>query len=312
VRDILSKCAFLLAACLSLATSAGAQPVAESAHPQDAAIDIVFDLDDTLIRWVRPDEVKSGTLIPAISQGKPYQFRVLDGAPEILESLSRIPGVRISFFSLGERSRNETVLSQMKLPGGRTARDIAYRVLSLEDATQVKGEAHKDLRLVNPDLERVLIVDDQKNAPIPGQERNVLWLGGKPEHFYASLNDKPQIGATWKPASPETFVEYRNRLAYARGLIDRVLTESKRSGSASVVEALTAQQWSRGSNGVPLFRSELRTDLSLYRRGAAEFHAVNSQYGFTTAYTGPERRACLSEAIAEFLKFPHVERRAQH
>ncbi|MFL5812753.1 MAG: NIF family HAD-type phosphatase [Bdellovibrionia bacterium] len=307
MRNIRSTCAFLLAACLSFATSAGA----ESAHHQEPIIDVVFDLDDTLIRWVRPDEAKSGTLIPAMSQGKPYLFRVLDGTPEILESLSRQPGVRISFFSMGERSRNETVLSQLKLPSGRTAREIAYRVLSLEDATQVNGESHKDLRLVNPDLERVLIVDDQKNAPIPGQERNVLWLGGKPEHFYESLHDTPGSGATWKPASPEKFVEYRNRLAYARGLIDRVLTESKKSGSIGVVEALAAQQWSRDSAGLPVFRSGLRSDLSLYRKGAAEFHAVNSRYGFTTAYTGPERRACLSEAISEFLKIPYVERRVK-
>lgn len=295
MRNILSKCAFLLAACLGFATSTVAQ---------DCHTHIVFDLDDTLIRWVRPDETAAGTLIPAMSQGKQYQFRVLDGAPEILESLSQIPGMCISFFSIGERSRNETVLSHMKLPSGRMAREIAYRVLSLEDATQVAGKPHKDLRLVDPDLKRVVIVDDQKNSPIPGQERNVLWLGGKPEHHYESLKDSPGPGAKWKAASSEKFVIYRNRLAYARGLLDRVLTESQKSGSSNLVESLSALQWAQDSAGTPVFNSELWSDLSLYRKGAAEFHAVNSQYGFTTAYTGTSRRACLSDAIAELLKVP--------
>ena len=61
-------------------------------------------------------------------------------------------------------------------------------------------------------------------------------------------------------------------------------------------------QWKRGFFGTRTFREELRSDLSLYRSGARDFHAVNRNYHITPAY--PETPiGCIRERV-------ELERRA--
>jgi len=247
-------------------------------------IDIVFDLDDTGIRWIHPGESKDGTLIPqkgritqfyaASPEEKPikgrFQYRVLDGFPEMLQSLAQIPGVRISFFSLGPQDRNRRVLKELKLPVGRSAWDVAYRVLGQNRGTTEAyrptvldprtREIHfvevvkKNLLKINPKLGQVLIVDDSRHSTLDDQLSNIAWIGDKPENFPSTPADA---------ASIEEFIRYRNRMAFMRGVIGRVLNTAK-SQSIPPREALAR-----------LHIETLRHDPDVYREGAAELEKVN-------------------------------------
>ena len=186
-------------------------------------IDIVFDLDDTLIRWIRPHENSPAETISAESMSPEgdmqlYRYRVLAGGPELLQSLAARPNVRVSFFSLGSAERNETVLKGYKLPDGRSAWDIAYKVLSDTDASH---NHEKDLTKFNPDVRQVLIVDDKAKTTIHGQERNVVQISGKVEHFYSAVDEKwNNAGGTYN-TTPTAFVQAQNKLAYASGVLEQ-------------------------------------------------------------------------------------------
>lgn len=139
--------------------------------------DIVLDLDGTLVDTLPTQQTGS-----FFAEGKWYRLR--NFVPEFIDQLRKIPGIRISFFSGGNRDRNDVVLRQIVLADGKTAQEIAYRSLSFSDLTSISTDSSlrffhrykKDLRKVNPDLQKVIIIDDLREFSLPGQERNMLWL----------------------------------------------------------------------------------------------------------------------------------------
>jgi NLI interacting factor-like phosphatase len=264
---------------------------------QSKPIDIVFDLDDTLIRWVRPfpEEPLPEGAIPADGAHLKYSYRVLDGAPELLQSLANRPGVRISFFSLGPAGRNEEVLKKIILPDGRSAWDIAHIVLSDRDATP---DGEKDLSKFNPDTSRVLIVDDKPDSTIEAHRANILRISPKLKRFYTSLKEIWAGENTSRGTTPEELVQQRNKLAFADGIIHETLDRVQTLG-ISPLEALTQIQYSLDSNGKLVYREDLKTDLKYYRKGAADFHQLNPKYRFTSALGYIEYIECIKKALMQ-------------
>jgi hypothetical protein len=265
------------------------------AGDQSKSIDITFDLDDTLIRWVRPfpDEPLPEGAIPADGNHLKYSYRILDGAPELLQSLADRPNVRISFFSLGPAGRNEEILKKIILPDGRSAWDIAHLVLSDEDATP---DGEKDLSKINPDTSRVLIVEDKSNSTIEAHRANILRISPKLKIFYSSLKEKWAGENTSRGTTPEEFVQQRNKLAFADGVIHETLDRVQALG-ISPVEALTQIQYSLDSSGKLAYREDLKTDLKYYRKGASDFHQLNPKYRFTSAYGYIKYIECIKKEL---------------
>ncbi len=93
-----------------------------------APIDLIFDIDWTAFYTVQEGERDSSTVEV---EGKLY--RATDHFTDTIEWLLKShPEVRISFFSGGERSRNETLLSMIHLSDGRSLKDISFQIFSKE------------------------------------------------------------------------------------------------------------------------------------------------------------------------------------
>jgi hypothetical protein len=164
-------CLLLLCLSLTLTSFAGGKgPV----------FDVVYDLDWTLFYPV--DSVVDSETI-SLPEGN---FRLADGSAEALLRQHRA-GHRISIDSGGLKSRNEALaafaVEKVRAQGGS---DFSfYKILNFEDLTPREGAPAnakfadrwiKDLRKVNPDLRRVIHVDDTPKFTHPGQEVNFYWL----------------------------------------------------------------------------------------------------------------------------------------
>jgi hypothetical protein len=285
------------------ATGVAALSTHVKAGPTQAPIDIIFDLDDTLIRWIRPHELPSGKVIPEVGTINDYRYRILDGAPEILQhiyELSKTRNIRISFYSMGQRARNLEVLKQLKLPNGMCAYDIAYKILSEEDAVDAHDTdgKEKQVSVVNSDLSQVIIVDDTAKSTVPEERLNVLRIKPKVEHFYLHagetwVNDKGQVQRT----AISEFLQNRNKLPFADGVLTRVLSQTEKSP----LEALTDIQYEKDSEGNLQFRKNIYNDVSFYREGSRALHQVNPSYKFTAAFENSsiEFVRCMRKALTE-------------
>lgn len=201
---------------------------------QTQALDIVFDLDWTLI-----GEVKSTTDIAAseILVYEQERYRLLPGARELIRSLLAEGRVRISFFSGGQRERNEAVLKQVMVDG-QSLYDLAYKVLSRGDLTDLSAEVasdarfseryKKDLRLVNPDLTKVIMIDDNDLFAVDeSQRRNFIWLGEtfeNLEHYSTQATLKMQ--AKYRPKNYSSWLSSRLKLPVVDLILKDVLKES--------------------------------------------------------------------------------------
>ena len=257
-------------------------------------IDVVVDLDDTLFRWIREDEsIGPGSMvIPekgtiAGSDGVGYRYRALDGMKEFLISLSQDPNIRISFYSLGERARNESIVAAFGLPKGSV-----YKVLSLEDSPLAgpDGKRAKDLTEINSDLSKVIMVDDNPALTLPSQRGLVLHIGDKPAHYYLRSDESPSADSKWGRETPTQFVQMRNRLARAWTLLHRVL--------------ILARQGESTQNAIAQVNREIQSDpnaVTLYREGAQEFHRINPNYRFSVALPGVPI-GCIQDQIRELVQ----------
>ena len=270
---------FLTLVCFVASSAALAKP---------GRMHFVFDMDDTIIRWVHPGEKPGGTILPGEGDIDGYRYRVLDGAPEIIASiLHDYPDALISFDSAGPRERNLRILSELMLPDGRSAKDIAYRILSKED---LPPDGKKDLRKVlapGDRIEDVILLDDHTQFSELHQEWNLLWVGAKPELHEVEVGD---AGA--RPDAIPEFLKDRNKLVRARGLIDRMIALAN-ARDISLSEALDFLQWGPKVPGPIEYRSKLQTDLDLYRSGLRDFVRVNPRFRFTTALPGLTSIGCV-------------------
>jgi hypothetical protein len=187
------------------------------------------------------------------------------------------------------------ILSELKLPDGRSAEDIAFRILSKDD---LGPDGKKDLtKVLGPGdrIEDVALLDDHTEFSEPQQTRNLLWVGPKPVSHEVNVGD---AGA--RPEAIPEFLQDRNKLARARGLIDRAVAQAI-SNDTSLSEALQPVQWRTGTNRALEYRSELRSDLDLYRSGLRDFVRVNPNFHFTTALPGLTSINCVGYRLRQLL-----------
>ena len=159
--------------------------------PAASFFDLVFDLDWTLVYPVDKN-VNAETIV--LPQGR---FHLADGVPETLLKLHR-QGHRISIFSGGVVVRNralaEILVHKIHALGGT---DFSfYKVLNFEDLSQRPGASKdskfadrwmKDLRKVNTDLRRVVLIDDMIKFSPAGQGKNMYWLA-KTYNFHKAFD----------------------------------------------------------------------------------------------------------------------------
>ena len=163
---------------------------------------VVFDIDWTL---VYPLENAPLTPDPNMVEVEGKWYRFSDHAGESIEKLAQEPGVKVSFFSGGEKSRNLKLLEKLKLPSGQNALSLAHKVLHAEDMTVVSEDKtkkfserfKKDLTKISTDLDRIILIDDVKHFTVPGQEKNLVWLGDT--YNYAASYQEARLRARTRP-----------------------------------------------------------------------------------------------------------------
>jgi hypothetical protein len=183
---------FLTVVSLGLAFS----PSAPALSP--APIDIVFDLDWTLINPTNEEMARVDDRDIIRFQNEIY--RITNQAIDVLIELHQQPEVRISFFSGGSAERNQFAIKAIyEKIHARTKNNQAqpFRILSAGDLTTVSDRT--DLKFTERykkdlsrffDLKSAVLIDDVANFTMPGQERNILWIG-------KTYNDRPQFEVSY-------------------------------------------------------------------------------------------------------------------
>src|SRR3989339_69897 len=132
---------------------------------EDEIIDIVFDLDWTLVCELEDGSHAHGNILD-ISRKK---YRIANWAEEMLVLLASRPNVRLSFYSGGDQIRNLEILKEIILPEKNiSVFDLAYKILSKDDMDEVSQEKtlrfsqryKKNAAKINSNLNNVIIIDD--------------------------------------------------------------------------------------------------------------------------------------------------------
>lgn len=191
-----------------------------------AELHVVFDIDWTLVYPLEQAPKPPDSLAVKIG-GKWYRYS--DRAGELIEHLHKRGDVKVSFFSGGEKTRNLELLKKLKLPSGKSADEIAHKILNADDMTRVSNDDtlkfserfKKDLRKISPDLDRVVLLDDVKNFVLPGQEKNLLWTGGTYNFAatYAEAEARAKLNPQWEAPS---FAAWKRERAKVERLVSRV------------------------------------------------------------------------------------------
>lgn len=187
-------------------------------------VQIVFDIDYTI---VQPARHKTDPNVIEI-QGEYYQVK--DWASKIIQNLNR-PGVEIYFFSGGKRERNIQLLNAIKIENGKSLADIAKNIFSYSDLKEVKDEGRfserlkKDLKKIGLNIKRAVLIDDNAQFAVKGQDRNMLWLGNT-YHFYRTFPESFEDHGQEKILQqfiPEDYASWflsRNKLKFIYELLD--------------------------------------------------------------------------------------------
>lgn len=195
---------------------------------------VVFDIDWTITSEVKP-EFKGKRIIEV--EGKKYF--VHDGIEEFAEELLKKKEMNISFFSGGSRSRNHSLLRQIKLSDGRTLEDVAYRILNNEDLTSVEGALptdrfsvryKKDLRKVSSDLSNLVMLDDTEHFVLnQKQEEHVLVIGKTFQHF-ENFSDAKLATGDYIPHSVGEWSLAQKKLLVLNGAFNEAYRDTEQSG----------------------------------------------------------------------------------
>lgn len=177
--------------------------------------DVVFDLDWTLFY-----PLKAAVTAQSVQAGDEY-YQPADQAVETLIQLHQ-DGHRVSLFSGGQKERNSALAQYLVAQiHARGVRDFSfYKVLNFDDLSVRPGAPEnarfrerymKDLIKINSDLSRTILVEDMREFSVPGQEKNLYWLG-KTYQYMSEFK-----GPSLDPYSPPTHEEWqreRNKIAY--------------------------------------------------------------------------------------------------
>ncbi|MFV3408456.1 hypothetical protein ACNH6C_07600 [Bdellovibrio bacteriovorus] len=222
------------------------QPQAQAQSPSPG-FDIVFDIDWTTFYSIKnPDDHKGDRQIRVVEE---KAYRHTDFLPEMIEALmQRHPDARISFFSGGTKSRNETLLSQVHLSDGRSLLQIAHRVFS-KDHLQVVSQDEtlsfpsrfkKNLSLVMPEAvpARTILIDDQTDFAVkPHKAVGSLGIFDYFKSYDPSLSGKP-----YAPASFDAWSMERNKALLWLAMLDTALENARVHGDLATEAEI---QWNK-------------------------------------------------------------------
>lgn len=233
-------------------------------------IDLVFDLDWTLFY---PIKVNEGIFTDnKVLRVHDELHRPTDHLAEVIEALiTYYPEFRISFFSGSSYERNSRLLEQVKLSDGRSLKDIAFRIFSNSDLTQISSDPQlpkserykKDVsnKLPGFDPARTVLIDDNLDFA-PEGIKIVHSLGTTT--FQSRFNIRARH-KEWFPRNPEEWKAERNKALYWLGALDLTL-EVARDYNMTFMEALDkVWQQTQDRKALDLLESD-RTEY-LERRG---------------------------------------------
>ncbi|MCB0367213.1 MAG: hypothetical protein H6624_08460 [Bdellovibrionaceae bacterium] len=211
---------------------------------QAEVVDVVWDLDWTLLYAVEKPILgdRHGTYIHT-QEG---YFRVADWAGQVLQFLDKHPGFRQSFYSGASEGRLMEAMEQIRLPDGRRAVDIAFRIKSKADLVSVPDapeEARfpdrfkKDMVRIDPiiNLLRTIMVDDIYRFLPHAQEKNMLWL----QETFDFVNSAAELGkGEFQPPSSRHWSLERNKLLWVLGVLMTALEKAPRGDYIDAVETV--------------------------------------------------------------------------
>ncbi len=248
------------------------------------AIDIVFDLDWTLISKV--DASLKGR--KGIIEIGDELYRVHDWARELVTALVLDPKYRVSFFSGGPSSRNIKVLEAITILDGsqRSFLEVSHKALHREDLLLVEPPADlenpapadrwkKDLKLVNEDLKKIVMFeDDYRHALNPRQRENILWMGMSFYHIDSSkeLEEAQRVltDDSFVPPSIAKWQLQRNKLAISFGVLEQAL-EDKKNSELGLSELVQERLKESGIES----NSVTKKGRNFFDKGSALLRAVN-------------------------------------
>lgn len=236
--------AFLFLICL--------QTPADASSTTPTPIDLIFDIDWTTFYSVDPSQKDPQTLMV---EGKLY--RPTDHLVEVLETLiTKHPEIRISFFSGGDRSRNEALLKSLHLSDGRSLFAISYRVFSKEHLTTVSQDEtlpfssryKKVIEGLIPHWNpaKTLLIDDQVEFARPPL-RAVSSLG---VFNFMQKYDPTLTSQKYFPPNQQIWKIERNKALLWLAMIEYSLEQANKKGLE--FSALAQETWAHQSQGLLL------------------------------------------------------------
>lgn len=235
---------------------------------------VVFDID-----WTIVSEIKEGHKVPSerVIEVAGHKYFVAEGLEDIIQSILDKKDVKISFFSGGERVRNEELLSKIKLKDQRSLKDIAYKVLSFEDLTVMDAPEgapfaeryKKDLTKVSRNLDQLIMFDDTYNFSLETkvQQNNHVFFIGSTLEYFESFKDTKGLTGKYIPASYEQWLLNNKKLYILNAAFNEAYMESK-SGNITFSEAmkrkedalnLKSHEWNEVSERY--YKAYFKTDL---------------------------------------------------
>ena len=212
---------------------------------------LVFDIDWTIVK-----EIKEGDPVPKdksriiVVEGKTYY--VNEGVEEFIEEAEKNAQLKISFFSGGSQSRNNELLSKIKLKNGKSLLDISYKVLSKENLIRVPNvpetakfaeKNKKDLTLVSKALEDLTMLDDTDGFVYDHLERqsdSVYFIGKAFLHF-DKFEDTLKTSGEYVPKTYEQWLLDRKKMWILKEAFKEAFDESLRTGM-SLRDAMNKQE----------------------------------------------------------------------
>ncbi|WP_374075028.1 hypothetical protein [Bdellovibrio bacteriovorus] len=235
-----------------------------------APIDIVFDIDWTTFYSIDSKEPNQQNHQTLAVEGKLY--RATDHLTDVIETLLiKYPEVRISFFSGGEKSRNESLLGSVYLSDGRSLKEIAHKVLSKADLTVVSqnetlsfSERYKkniDKGIPDWSSQRTILIDDQVNFAKPP----LVAVNSLGQFNYQNQFDSSRTNEKHYPATEAQWAMERNKALLWLAMIDFSIREAQQSGKAfsQVASEVWVKHWQS-----PL---QMARGQQLIQRSAARF-----------------------------------------
>lgn len=234
--------------------------------------DVVFDLDWTLAYKTTAEQAAKDP--SGIFQFENEYYRLSPGTIVALRKLHTTPGIRVSFNSGGTPQRNVALLEFIYSQINANSLNATYEphmVLDKQDLVANPDALPTDpfavrfkktLLSINPDLKKIILIDDIKNFLLHGQEANMLWTGTTFEDLLSYAEAVQKMGLA-KPEDrkyfPNNEVEYLKERNKILRLVDLVLKAFQQS-PADPVSVLNLWTHDRLKNSLDLTRGGLRCE----------------------------------------------------